>query len=214
MVQRRSNGGGGKRQKGQVMPMTAILIVAVLLSLWAMYDSGQLMTERMKLQNTADNVAYSGSALVARDLNYTAYTNRAMVANQVAIGQLVGLSSWAVMGKQLASNLNLIAKVAYLIPPLGAFVDRVTMALKQAASSLSNATDRIASLVIEGNNFLIPALSKSQSAFHLGMSAALTSFSEDILVANDPEAYQILPEWAAPAQAFINWKRQVGRSPI
>ena len=81
MVQRRSNGGGSKRQKGQVMPMTAILIVAVLLSLWAMYDSGQLMTERMKLQNTADNVAYSGSALVARDLNYTAHTNRAMVAN-------------------------------------------------------------------------------------------------------------------------------------
>jgi hypothetical protein len=53
----------------------------------------------MELQNAADGVAYSVAIPEARDLNFMAYTNRAMVANEVAIGQAVGL--------------------AFLAPPLG-----------------------------------------------------------------------------------------------
>ena len=70
------------------MPLTVIFIGAVLLSLWIMFDSGRIQTEKIKLQNTANNAAYSSATLAARDFNFAAYTNRAMVANQVAIGDL------------------------------------------------------------------------------------------------------------------------------
>lgn len=52
-------------------------------------------SEKMQVQNAADAAAYSVSVIEARDLNFMAYTNRAMAANEVAIGQLVGMASWA-----------------------------------------------------------------------------------------------------------------------
>ncbi len=49
----------------------------------------------MQLQNGADAAAYGAATLEARALNFTAYTNRAMAANEVAIGQMVGILSFA-----------------------------------------------------------------------------------------------------------------------
>lgn len=68
--------------------------VVMLLGLFVV-RAGLLTAEKMQLQNAADATAYSVSTIEARDLNFTAYTNRAMVANEVAIGQIVGLMSWA-----------------------------------------------------------------------------------------------------------------------
>lgn len=211
MGQRRSNGGGGKRQAGQVMPMTAILIVAVLLSLWAMYDSGQLMTERMKLQNTADNVAYSGSALVARDLNYAAYTNRAMVANQVAIGQMVGLSSWAAMMEQFGTNIGIVGKVATVVPYVGPLINALAQTFEKATEALASTVDAAVKIAIPLNDGIIRALSASQNIFHMGMSATLMNFSEDIAQANDPDVEQVLTSAAGSVQAFVEWQEQIGR---
>src|SRR4051812_42253618 len=59
-----------------------------------MFSMGQLTTEKMRLQNTADAAAYSAAVAQARDYNFSAYTNRAMIANQVAMAQLVGLTAW------------------------------------------------------------------------------------------------------------------------
>jgi hypothetical protein len=68
---------------------------ALLLSLGFLYKAGRLTSDKMELQNAADAAAYSIALTEARDLNFAAYINRAMVANEVAIGQLVGLASWA-----------------------------------------------------------------------------------------------------------------------
>ena len=83
------------RQKGQALVFSTITMVVVLLSLFMMVSSGLLATEKMRLQNTTDAAAYSGALMVSRDYNYSAYTNRAMVANQVAVAQMVGLTAWA-----------------------------------------------------------------------------------------------------------------------
>ena len=55
---------------------------------------GEQSIEKIKLQNTADAAAYSAAVAEARDYNFSAYTNRAMVANQVAVAQFVGMTSW------------------------------------------------------------------------------------------------------------------------
>ncbi|MSR15228.1 MAG: hypothetical protein EXR86_11815 [Gammaproteobacteria bacterium] len=60
-----------------------------------LYKQGRITSDKMEMQNAADAIAYSISVTEARDLNFAAYLNRAMVANEVAIGQLMGLVSWA-----------------------------------------------------------------------------------------------------------------------
>ena len=59
-----------------------------------MFSMGEQSIEKIKLQNTADAAAYSAAVAEARDYNFSAYTNRAMVANQVAVAQFVGMTSW------------------------------------------------------------------------------------------------------------------------
>ncbi len=83
------------RARGQasvfVVIVAAILVIAALL----VYNSGRAVATRIHLQNAADSAAYSGAVELARAYNFAAYSNRAMVANQVAIAQMVGLTSWA-----------------------------------------------------------------------------------------------------------------------
>ena len=82
-------------QRGQTMIFVVLFLAAVCLSLVFLYKAGKVTSEKMQVQNAADAAAYSVSVVEARDLNFMAYTNRAMVANEVAIGQLVGMASWA-----------------------------------------------------------------------------------------------------------------------
>lgn len=74
--------------------MVAVALVLLLGGL-LVYNVGRLNLARTHLQNTADSAAYSGAVLVARAYNFAAYSNRAMVANQVAIAQMVSLASWS-----------------------------------------------------------------------------------------------------------------------
>lgn len=87
--------GGLQRQGGQALVMASVTVLLVVLVMLAMYSVGQQSIAKIKLQNTADAAAYSAAVAQARDLNFAAYTNRAMVANQVAVAQFVGMTSWA-----------------------------------------------------------------------------------------------------------------------
>jgi len=82
-------------QKGQAAVFVLALLGVVLLCAVFLYQSGRITSEKMQLQNAADSAAFGAMVLEARSLNFTAYTNRAMVANEVAVGQLIGLLSWA-----------------------------------------------------------------------------------------------------------------------
>jgi uncharacterized membrane protein (Fun14 family) len=84
-----------KQQHGQAIIFVVLFLGVVTLSLVFLYKAGKITSEKMQIQNAADAAAYSVSLTEARDLNFMAYTNRAMVANEVAIGQMVGLASWA-----------------------------------------------------------------------------------------------------------------------
>jgi len=196
-----------RAQAGQVMPMTAVFIVVVLLALWVMYDSGALMSDKIRLQNTADNVAYSTAALVARDLNFIAYTNRGMVANQIGIAQMVGLSSWAASIEQFAVNMN---EVGQAIPYVGAF----SGAAESAATAGSIGIDQVAERVIPLNERVIDGLSGAQRIFHQGFVLQIATFGRDIARGNDPDAYSLLAIGGASlpdaGSVIRDWNRQIG----
>ena len=92
---RRWPGLRGKRsQAGQALIYGLFVLIGGLAALYFLFNAGQLSREKTKLVNAADAVAYSAGLMHARTLNFEAYTNRAMMANTVAIAQLVSLSSW------------------------------------------------------------------------------------------------------------------------
>jgi len=82
------------RQRGQALVFALFVSILVILAMFAMYSIGGQAIEKIRLQNTADAAAYSAMVAEARDYNFSAYTNRAMVANQVAVAQFVGMTSW------------------------------------------------------------------------------------------------------------------------
>lgn len=62
-------------------------------SILAIYNSGYMVGERMRVQNAADAAAYCGATWVARCYNYTAYTNRAIIAQLSFMTFLVAVTS-------------------------------------------------------------------------------------------------------------------------
>ncbi len=81
-------------QQGQASVFVLVLLGVVLVCTIFLYQSGHITSEKMQLQNAADAAAFGALTLEARSLNFAAYTNRAMIANEVAVGQLIGMLSW------------------------------------------------------------------------------------------------------------------------
>ncbi|TAL98982.1 MAG: hypothetical protein EPN73_00035 [Paraburkholderia sp.] len=79
---------------GQALVSALIFLLVGGIGLFVAFNSFQMTSARIKLQNTADAAAYSAAVLQARDYNFAAYTNRAMVANQVTAAQAGALKSW------------------------------------------------------------------------------------------------------------------------
>lgn len=63
-----------------LLPMTMVLL--------SVYNVGMTVSEKMKVQNAADNAAYSAAVWEARYMNLSAYITRAMVANYDTIAAL------------------------------------------------------------------------------------------------------------------------------
>jgi Putative Flp pilus-assembly TadE/G-like len=84
-----------RQQRGQALIYGLFLLVAGLVATFFLFNVGQLSQEKIKLVNATDAVAYSAGVMHARVLNFAAFTNQALVANEVAIAQMVSLSSWA-----------------------------------------------------------------------------------------------------------------------
>ena len=93
------------RQHGQALVLGIFLLLAGLAGTYFLFNTGQVLTEKNRLVTTADAVAYGAGVMQARALNFDAYGNRALVANEVLIAQMVSLSSWSQYVKTHAENL-------------------------------------------------------------------------------------------------------------
>ncbi|MCW7540685.1 hypothetical protein OOT46_22970 [Aquabacterium sp. A7-Y] len=82
------------RQRGQAMLLGLFVLIIGAGMLFFLFNSGQLLRERVTATNAADAAAYSAGQVMARVMNFEAYSNRAVMANSVAIGQLTALASW------------------------------------------------------------------------------------------------------------------------
>lgn len=93
------------RQRGQALIYGILVLLGGLAALAFLFNTGQLTHEKTKLVNTADAVAYSAGIMHARALNFDAYANRALMANEVMIAQAVSISSWSTHIVEHAENV-------------------------------------------------------------------------------------------------------------
>jgi hypothetical protein len=166
------------KQRGQSLVLSLILMSFAAMTILYSYNTSKLNIESTKLQHTADNAAYSVATIAARDFNFKAYTNRASVANQVAIAQMVGLSSWFSMTDQFATNA-----CTYLCgtPYLG----QVVSAIKSAVGSVNNMVQPVFEAMITAENIILNALSASQSIIHFAGAASAMDVADKVIEAND-----------------------------
>ncbi len=169
-----------------------VMLVAVAAIIFFMFNSGQLVQEKIRLTNTADAVAYSAGVFEARVLNYDAYTNRAIIANEIALGQAVGLASWA---RYAGTAAETIEPYAYLVPVVGAGIAKMLDTIKDISEIYTKA---LAYTVVPVHDAVINALAASQFVMHgPGNGVALVSrklLMDSVAHANDPDAkVDVLP---------------------
>ena len=173
------------RQRGQALPIGLLLVLAVAATALFLFNSGQLVQEKLRLTNTADAVAYSAGVFEARMLNYDAYANRAIIANQAAIGQAVAVASWA---RYMGTSAATIGPYMHLIPGVGTALARTMERFEDIMDTLTPAL----AVTVANHDAAIQALALSQQLMHgPGDSLALAGrlvLMRRIAQENDPQA--------------------------
>jgi hypothetical protein len=184
-------------QRGHVTLLTAILFLVIGLTTIGMFNVGQQSTNKVRVQTVSDAAAHSVAMVVARDLNFKAFTNRAMVANQVAIAQVLGLASWSLMLDNAATNFSRITTVFGWIPGVAA----LGQAVSRAASAIQNAISRAAPQIIRVQERILDALAAAQVTFNLAtVDMARETFS-DVISQSDSDI-----DTAALSTNGVLWK--------
>lgn len=130
------------KQRGQALVASIFFATVASMGLILMYNTSQAVTEKTRLVNAADAAAYSGGVYVARQLNYMAYTNRAMIANHVAVGHLVSYMSWL---RYLDDATYKIAAYTRLIPK----VNVATSVVARAVRNVKKGSEKVARILVK-----------------------------------------------------------------
>jgi hypothetical protein len=170
---------GPHKQSGQALVYVTVMLGVMALGLAYVYNSYILSNEKTRLQNATDAVAYSVATVEARDLNFKAYTNRAMIANQIAVAQFVGLVSWIRWADNTARNINAIGQ---FIP----YVNVVTGAIRNAMNAVRNVMEPIMQAAASAADLIIELLQNSQNVYHYGTIAVARDTMVQVAQANDP----------------------------
>jgi hypothetical protein len=167
---------------GQALVVMLAFMACLLGAFILVFNVGQVVNDKMKLTNAADAAAYSAALWEARSLNFQAYMNRAMVANEVAIAQLVSLRSWSAYVGRLTTNG---ARVSQFFPPVGRAM--------QALARSWNAVDRTVQQTmppLEGalSRWNVDVLAHAQFAAHHQAELVAADLVNDVARANEPRA--------------------------
>ncbi len=100
-----------RKAKGQSSILGIAFGLMLITGIYTVYNVGQVTNEKTRLVNATDAAAYSAGIHVARNLNYVAYTNRAMMANHIAIGHLTSYYSWVHYGQEMTGVVSDICDV-------------------------------------------------------------------------------------------------------
>ncbi len=192
-----------RRQRGQVLMLCLALLFAGALGVYLLFGAGQAFATRQRLNNAADAAAYSAAAWQARVLNYQAYANRAIVAQEVAIAQAVTLVSWA---RYFETFTGSAAALSAGYPPVSSVL---TVSRHLAGVAARQAEQAAAEEVVARSNDT-QWLAASQEILQRAMGTfAAGAVANEVARANDPRffAFAMPGEGALPSRRYEGAER-------
>ncbi len=116
----------GAKQSGQALIVILAFSIILGAGLLSIHNTAKLAIAKRELVNVADATAYSGATIIAQGLNYTASTNRAILANNALIGQMTAIRSTLAMSEWYWKNTGhfwkAVAAMTRIIPVFGAIM--------------------------------------------------------------------------------------------
>ena len=104
-------------EEGQVLVLGAIFGLVLMLCVLSTVNLVRAVYAKVQLQTAADAAAYSQAAVEARVLNFTAYTNRAMVVHYASIMAAAAYLAWVhFLWAAIDPVLSLLKNVPYAGP--------------------------------------------------------------------------------------------------
>ncbi|MBA54646.1 MAG: hypothetical protein CMK89_09340 [Pseudomonadales bacterium] len=181
-------------EAGQVFPLALAVLVVACVTFFLVFNSGRAVNEKINLVNAADASAYSGAQIAARHLNFMAYTNRAMIANEAAIGHLYSFQV----------EVNLLGNIVQEGVGGGGLIgDFVRLLINAIVPGFQNALDVLAQVVqplVDGSKVFTGMLSLMLDA----NNATFSNFQEQAymdLIQTDPLDRQTVVDKAMNAVA-------------
>ncbi|CAE6747186.1 pilus assembly protein TadG-related protein [Paraburkholderia haematera] len=171
---------------GQALVPALLFLLVGCIGLYVAFNSFQMTSAKIKLQNTADAAAYSAAVLQARDYNFSAYTNRAMVANQVTAAQIVALKSWI---DELDSTYS-TSQLDDIVNGIADHPDRWNTPKRIGKNDIAPvraALDALLPGVAAGIGSLNRALSDAQANYHAAVFSAVPDTADAIAQQNQPD---------------------------
>ena len=180
-------GKSNTRIKGQTLILMVGVLLLVSMLLFAVTDMGKHARRQWYLQSVADNAAYSAAVGMSRQMNFLALTNRALIGNQVAIAQWVGLASYMSMLDRTADNLETVTS---FIPYIG----QITRVLSTILDRVEEAYQQLARVLIRFQSAVIQGISAAQRLLDASFVLELPLLIQDIVSKHSGdlswEAYQ------------------------
>jgi hypothetical protein len=161
-----------------------------LAALFFLFNAGQLTQDKDKLIITADATAYSAGVMHARALNYTAYANRALIANEIAVAQMVSVASWTRYTEQHANGaLSLNCYSWWNKPAAEGLVQYAPLCMglawsQEVIAPASQWVEKSASFAVTDVEVAKRILQISQRATMALMAVARTQVMQDVANAN------------------------------
>lgn len=212
------------RQAGQIIPLSVCLLLLAGSMFYLMVNAGQSVTEKIRVTNAADAAAYSAATVEARALNYDAYLNRAIVANEIVIAQMVSYGSWLEYFATASDNYEASASDVnfYVLPNTDVLVldvafggtEFVTHYYGQTAQEyVDYAVDYAIGPIVTLHDLVILALSGSEMFVQADLTAGHRQgeVANDVVKAMDPALRaEVVPTTLLLASGFDRFTKDYG----
>ena len=137
-----------RRAKGQALVLAVVSLLVLCLGVIVLFNTGQTVSKKVELVNTADAAAYSVGVEQARAFNLIAYMNRATVANQVAVAQMASWYSWTnfmLRGtdnfKDAVQGIAILFDISIVGAEVGAALQEIVSVLSEVKTAVQEIRD-------------------------------------------------------------------------
>lgn len=166
-------------QQGQSLIALVVLLGALLGALWWTVEAGSAVNEKQRLANAADTAALSAAVWQARALNFDAYTNRAIIANEAAFAQSVSLRSWSSYMNRLLPNAALVTSWIPYLNTAMLTLQRLWMGVDSILQPTLMTFEGVTSALTHD-------IAAAQRVMHLGTAAAVPALVRESIQRSDP----------------------------